>query len=130
MALNPQEERAFKRLMIDLCLEDPEFMRQLVTRRHGWTRRVRLIRASGALSCFTALLTLSLSGANGLAWAFIAAALALAGVACVVGAAVPSPTPARARWLRITLRTRRAAHHYQLVILQRHHKTTPSPPDA
>ncbi|MFC6707059.1 hypothetical protein [Flexivirga alba] len=131
MALTPQDERAFKLLMIDLCLDDPEFMRQLVTRRHGWTRRVRLIRTGGALGCFSALLALSLSGATGLAWAFLAAALALAGVACSIGAVVPRPVPARARWLRIRLRTGRVAHHYHLAILRSCHKTstTPAPRD-
>ncbi|GGB35504.1 hypothetical protein GCM10011492_27680 [Flexivirga endophytica] len=130
MALTPQEQREFHRLMIDLCLDDPEFMRQLVTRRHGWTRRVRLIRAGGAAVCFIALIALSLSGAVGLAWAFVAAALALAGVTCSVGAVAPFPVPTRARWLRLRLRARRAAHHYHLAILQHRHKATHVPPDG
>lgn len=124
MALTPQEQREFHLLMIDLCLDDPEFMRQLVIRRQGWTRRIRLIRAGGAAGCFIALVALSLSGAVGLAWAFVAAAMVLAGVACIVGAVVPAPVPTRARWLRLRLRTRRAAHHYHLAFLRHRHKTT------
>lgn len=107
MGLSQHEQRAFERLVSDLRIDDPKFLTRMDDRSHGRWRRIRTVRAGGALCCFAALLALTLVGPTGVGAALTASGLALTGVLLCIGAAVPAPLPTRVRAFRIWIRIHR-----------------------
>ncbi len=107
MSVSQHDRCAFEAIVVGLCREDP----LLVARAsRAWTRRVRLLRAAGALSCAAGLVVLALTSTDFVA-ALAATVLTAAGLAFSIGASVSQPVPLRARLLDAHLRARAWCRH-------------------